>query len=93
MKKDWLTEKPLKIPGNSVVAVVIMDKMYEINNIRDIFKELGCLSERVNDGYFSMEVLADKDYGPIKQKLTELEEKGIIEYGEPCLAHKHREQI
>ena len=79
--------------GNSVITVVIMDKTYEINSIRDIFKDLGCLSERVNDAYFSMEVLADKDYRLIKQKLTELEEKRIIGYAEPCLADNHREQI
>jgi Domain of unknown function (DUF4265) len=79
--------------GNSIVTVVIMDKTCEVNNIRDIFKELGCLSERVNDAYFAMEVLADKDYQPIKQKLTELEEKGIIGYAEPCLSNNHREQV
>jgi hypothetical protein len=79
--------------GNSVITVVIMDKTYEINCIRDIFKDLGCLSERVNDRYFSMEVPADKDYRPIKQKLTELDEKGIIGHAEPCLADNHRMQI
>jgi hypothetical protein len=79
--------------GNSIVTVVIMDKTCEVNDIRDIFKDLGCLSERVNDAYFSMEVLADKDYQPIKQKLTELEEKGIIGYAEPCLSNNHREQV
>src|ERR1700740_3622255 len=35
--------------GNSIITVVIMDKTYEINSIRDIFKDLGCLSERLND--------------------------------------------
>ncbi|HEX6171678.1 MAG TPA: DUF4265 domain-containing protein [Chitinophagaceae bacterium] len=79
--------------GNSIVTVVIMDKSSDINNIRDIFKELGCLSERVNDAYFSMEILADNNYHPIKQKLTELEDKGIIGYAEPCLSNIHREQI
>jgi Domain of unknown function (DUF4265) len=68
-----------------------MDKTYDINTIRDVFKDLGCLSERVNDSYFSMEVLADKDYKPIKQKLTGLQEKGIIDYAEPCLSKNHRE--
>ena len=79
--------------GNSIVTVVILDKTYDINSIRDIFNNMGCLSERVNNGYFSMEVLADKNYRPIKQKLTELEDKGIIGYAEPCLSDNHREQI
>ncbi len=69
-----------------------MDKTCDINTIRDIFKDMGCLSERVNDAYFSMEVLADKNYKPIKQKLTELEDEGIIGYAEPCLSDNHREQ-
>src|SRR5437762_8216470 len=79
--------------GNSIVTVVIMDKTSDINKIRDIFKDLGCLSEGVNDAFFSMEVLADNDYRPIKQKLTELEDKGIIGYAEPCLSDNHRKQV
>ena len=79
--------------GNSIVTVVIMDKTTEINNVRDIFKDLGCLSERVNDAYFSMEVLVGNNYLPIKQKLIELEDKGIIGYAEPCLSNIHREQV
>ena len=83
----------IKNSGNSIVTVVIMDRTYDINTIRDIFKDMGCLSERVNDAYFSMEVLVDKNYKPIKQKLTELEDEGIIGYAEPCLSDNHREQI
>ena len=83
----------IKNSGNSIVTVVIMDKTYDINTIRDIFKDLGCLSERVNDAYFSMEVLVDKNYKPVKEKLTELEDEGIIGYAEPCLSDIHREQI
>jgi hypothetical protein len=79
--------------GNSVVTVVILDKATDVNKVRDIFNDLGCLSERVNDAFFSMEVLADNNYLPIKQKLTELEDKGIIGYAEPCLSNIHREQI
>lgn len=79
--------------GNSIVTVVIMDKTCDVNTIRDIFKDMDCLSERVNDAYFSMEILADKNYKPIKQKLTELEDDGIIGYAEPCLSDNHREQI
>jgi len=79
--------------GNSIVTVVIMDKTHDINEIRDIFKDLGCLSERVNDGYFSIEVLFEKNYAPIKRKLLDLEEKGIIGYAEPCLSQKHRTEV
>lgn len=85
--------RTVEYSGNSIVTVVIMDKSFDINNIRDIFENLGCLSERVNDAYFSMEVLADNNYLPIKQKLAELENKGIIAYAEPCLSENHRGQI
>ena len=43
--------------GNSIGTIVIKDKTYEINNIRDIFKDMGCLSEHVNNAYFSKQVL------------------------------------
>jgi|SRR5205809_985563 len=79
--------------GNSIVTVVVMDTAYDINKIREIFKDLGCLSERVNDGYFSMEILFDNNYGSIKRKLSELEDKGVIGYAEPCLSEKHRMEV
>ncbi len=75
--------------GNSIIQVVLMDKSKDINDIRKIFEGLDCISEKVNDGYFAMEVLFDKDYKPIKQKLTELEDEGTIGYAEPCLSEKH----
>ena len=75
--------------GNSIIQVVLMDKSKDIEDIRNIFEELDCISEKVNDGYFAMEVLFDKDYKPIKQKLTELEDEGTIAYAEPCLSEKH----
>jgi hypothetical protein len=81
--------RTVEYSGNSIIQVVRMDKSKDINDIRKIFEDLGCVSEKINDGYFSMEVLADKDYKPIKQKLTELENKGIIGYAEPCLSEKH----
>ena len=82
--------KTVEHSGNSTVQVVIMDKTKEINSIRDIFNDLGCISERVNDGYFSMEVLHDTVYTQIKQKLADLEEQEIIGYAEPCLSEKHK---
>lgn len=76
--------------GNSTVQVVLMDTTTDINSIRDTFKEMGCLSEKLNDSYFSMEILADKDYAPIRQKLIELEDAQVIGYAEPCLAKNHQ---
>lgn len=82
--------KTVEFSGNSTVQVVLMDNLKEINSIREIFENLGCLSEKVNEGYFSMEIPASVDYKLIKQKLDELEKNEIIGYAEPCLADQHR---
>lgn len=76
--------------GNSTIQVVIMDKNTVANDVRDMFSALGCASEKVNEGYFVMEVPVDKDYKPIKEKLSELQDKGILDYAEPVLADNHR---
>ena len=57
--------------------------------IREEFKKLNCLSEGLNDYYFSMEILATTDYFVIKNRLEEYENQGLIEYAEPCLSKKH----
>jgi hypothetical protein len=75
--------------GNSLIQVVIMDKSIVTNAIRDIFKSMNCKSEKFKEGYFVIEILADKDYKPIKQKLTELQDKGVIDYAEPVLSDNH----
>jgi hypothetical protein len=75
--------------GNSTVQVVVMDKTLVTNDIRDIFSALGCLSEKSKEGYFVLEIPADRDYKPIKQKLKELLDKGVLDYAEPCLSTNH----
>jgi hypothetical protein len=85
--------KTVEYSGNSTIQVVLIDKAYDINSIRDLFKDLGCTSEKLNDGYFSMEVLSTIDYRKIKQKLIELETNETIAYAEPCLADGHKYNI
>jgi hypothetical protein len=80
----------IQYSGNSIVQVVILDDLIQINDIRKVFEEMNCPSERVNDKYFSMEIPAAVDYSPIKKKLNELEEIGTIGYAEPCLSENHR---
>jgi hypothetical protein len=83
--------KTVEYSGNSTVQVVLMDKSEDINQIRDTFKELGCVSEKVNEGYFSMEIPSTVDYKNIKKKLDELETQETIGYAEPYLADGHRQ--
>ena len=61
----------------------------DINDIRKIFEELGCTSEKVSSSFFAMEVPHNIDYPPIKQRLTQLENEEIIGYAEPCLSERH----
>jgi hypothetical protein len=75
--------------GSSTIQVVIVDKAILTNNIREIFSAFGCSSEKFREGYFVLEVPADKDYKPIKQKLSELESKGVPDYAEPVLSNNH----
>lgn len=82
--------KTVEFSGNSTVQVVLIDKAKDINSIREIFEKLGCVSEKVNEGYFSMEIPASVDYKIIKQELDDLEFNEIIGYAEPCLADQHR---
>lgn len=80
----------VEFSGNSTIQVVLMDKTTDINSLRKLFEELGCIAEKVNDGYFSMEIPAKVDYKNIKQKLAEFEQSGTIGYAEPCLSDQHR---
>ena len=83
-------KKTVQNSGNSTVQIVIIDKSVITNDIREMFNSMDCRSEKFREGYFVMEILADKDYEPIKQKLTELQIDGIIDYAEPVLSHNHQ---
>jgi hypothetical protein len=75
---------------NSTVWVVIMDKSIQIEDIRKSFTDLECISEKLNDGYFAMEIPAKVDYKPIKEKLEEFKQNDFIDYSESCLSNEHR---
>lgn len=91
-REQMLTyRKTVEYSGNSTIQIVLMDKAKDINQIRDLFKELGCVSEKVNEGYFSMEIPSTVNYKKIKKKLDELETQETIGYAEPCLADGHRQ--
>ncbi len=91
-KEQMLTyRRTVEFSGNSTVQVVLMDKSKDINIVRDLFHQLGCITEKVNKGYFSMEIPSSVNYKQIKQNLDEMERKEIIGYAEPCLAEGHRQ--
>jgi hypothetical protein len=74
---------------NSTVQVVLIDKIADVNVIRDAFRTLGCLSETCNARYFSMEIPKEIAYSPIKARLDEMELNEIIAYAEPRLSARH----
>jgi hypothetical protein len=76
--------------GNSNVWVVIVDEETDIDDVRDIFDELGCPSETLSNRYFSMEIKAETNYIFIKDKLNELRAEGLIEYSESCISSNHQ---
>ena len=81
--------KTVEYSGNSTVQVVMFDKSIATNDIRDIFNSLGCETEKFKEGYFVINVPADQDYKLIKNELVDLQNKGIIDYAEPCLSVNH----
>lgn len=75
--------------GNSTIQVIVMDQSKNVEDVREIFREMGCESEGKGNNYFVMEVPADMDYGPVKLKLELLLDKGILDYAEACLSENH----
>ncbi|MCD0474423.1 DUF4265 domain-containing protein [Flavobacterium sp. EDS] len=75
--------------GNSTIQVIVLDKNVPINDLREVFNELGCESEKFNNDYFVIQIPAALKYEPIRQKLIELEENKIINYAEPDLSDNH----
>jgi len=89
------TQKMLKFKeiveysGNSTVQVAVFDKNIPTNEIRDIFIALGCITEKMREGYFVLDVPAYLNYKPIREKLLALQEAGLLDFAEPCLSDEH----
>ena len=82
-----------KQSGNSIVLVIVLKKEFNREIIRNHFKELNCDSEGINNNYFSMEILKKTDYSKIRKILDEYQDKGIIDFAEPCLSEKHKNEL
>lgn len=82
-----------KHSGNSIVQVVMTSEDVDKQVIRDELKKLNCLSEGLNKKFFSVEVIKQTDYRKIKELLDNYEQQGILEFAEPWLSEKHRNDI
>ncbi|MFT2009696.1 DUF4265 domain-containing protein [Pontibacter sp. 13R65] len=91
-EKHLVYKETVSPSGNSTLHVVVTDDNTPIEDIRNKFAPYGCVTEKLNEHYFAMEIPATADYSPIKDLLDELEEQEIIEYAEPSLSEMHRDQ-
>lgn len=82
--------KTIEHSGSSTVQVVLLDKSVEINAVRNLFIELGGLTEKLNQSYFVMEIPRKADHKKIWEKLDTMEKEEVISYAVPCLAEGHR---
>ena len=79
----------VKESGNSTVQVVVLDSGTDTNELREMFDALGCATEKCSEGYFVIDVPSSLSYSGVQNKLTMLQNAGVIGYAEPCLSEKH----
>lgn len=90
--KELVYKKTVSHSGHSTIQVVLADETKPLKEIREIFSNLRCVSEEVNDTFFVMDIPDDVDYKIVKAELDRLEGEEIIEYAEPSLSDQHRQQ-
>lgn len=91
-KQELVYNKTINYSGHSTIQIVLADEAKELDAIREIFSNLKCISEKVNDTFFVMDIPEDVDYKIVKEELDKLEAEEIIEYAEPSLSEQHRHQ-
>lgn len=93
-KEEKLTyRETIETSGNSIVQVVIIEKGFDKEIIREKLKEVNCESESMNETLFAVEVTKEVDYFVVRNVLNEYMELSVIDYGEPCLSDKHRADL
>ncbi len=90
--QQFVYNKTINHSGHSTIQVVLANEATPIDAIRDIFRKFRCVSEKVTDTYFVMDVPDDANYQAIKMELDRLEAEEVLEYAEPSLSDIHRDQ-
>ena len=83
-------KETVRASGNSTLWIVIKNDAVAIDDLRENFLALDCLSDAFSKYYFAMEVKAETNYLVIKNKLNELKAQGMIDFMEGCLSVKHQ---
>lgn len=93
-KEERLTyRETVATSGNSIVQVIIIEKGFDKEIIREKLKEINCESEGMNETLFAVEVTKEVDYSFVRSILEEYRELSVIDYGEPSLSDKHRADL
>jgi len=82
-------KESIEYSGNSLIRVFTKGNT-NISSIRNIFKELNCISEQNGDNYFVIEIPKKVNYSNIKKELQKLEEEERIIYSEAVLSEEHK---
>jgi hypothetical protein len=91
--KELTFQNVIKFSGHSTIQVVILDKSVNTDAVRSVFHELGCGSEKQFERYFSLDIPPGISYNIVREKLSEMEEKGMISYAEACVSDQHRSTV
>ena len=83
-------QEAVEASGNSTIWVVMTKEEADIDEIREVFYNLNCLSDAISIHFFTMEVKAETNYHIVKNKLNELKAEGLIDYTEGCLSINHQ---
>lgn len=81
--------KVVEYSGNSTIQVIVLDENFNVETLRNEFKELGCETEGTGSNYFVIEVLFNNNYTPIYKKLNKLESERKIAFAEANISQKH----
>lgn len=90
--KELVYQKTVSYSGHSTIQIVMSDGGIAMEEIRDTFSKMRCVSEKVNDDFFVLDIPDDVDYKQVKAELDRLEAEEKIEYAEPSLSDVHRKQ-
>jgi len=92
-EQTMVYRKTIESFGNSILQVIILEKGFDKEIIREELKSINCLSESLNETLFAVEILKDLDYSIVKNLLSKYELQEVIEFAEPCLSEKHRADL
>ncbi len=89
----FVYKKTIQNSGNSIVQVIILEKDFDTEVIREKLQVVQCVSEVLNEIFFAVEITKEVDYSIVKTILTEFETLSILQFAEPCLSEKHRTDL